>query len=86
MGTGKTWGYKIKMNASTQIDNNYQLTLRGFFFACKYLKDNNVMTKEECKAFERFPYGRREDYISIVQKANHLRNKAHRKALAINGI
>ncbi|QQK88307.1 hypothetical protein [Providencia phage PSTRCR_120] len=74
------------MNKTKPIDNNYQLTLRGFFFACKYLRDNNVMTNDELKAFERFPYGRREDYISIVQRANKLRNEAHRKALVINSL
>lgn len=72
------------MNASTKLSNNFPLSFRGFFFACHYLMTNREITDEELKAYAEFPHGRRENFVSIIQRANKLRNEAHRKAMAIN--
>ena len=72
------------MNASTKLSNNFPLTFRGFFFACRYLMDNRAITDEELKAYAEFPHGRRENFVSIIHRANKLRNEVHRKAIVIS--
>lgn len=72
------------MNATTKLSNNFQLSFRGFFFACHYLMENRVITEEELKAYAKFPHGRRENFVAIIQRANKIRNEAHRKAMAIS--
>lgn len=77
------------MNATTELYNQFPLTRRGFFFACEYLLTDNALvegyalTVEELMAYLSFPNGRRETFVSIIQRANKLRSEAHRKAMAI---
>lgn len=70
--------------STTKLSNNFPLSFRGFFFACHYLMDNRAITEEELETYAEFPNGRRENFVSIIHRANKLRNEAHRKAMAIN--
>ena len=69
------------MNATAKLSNNFPLSFRGFFFACYYLMENKEITDEELKAYADFPHGRRENFVSIIHRANKLRNEAQRKAI-----
>ena len=69
---------------TTNLSSNFPLSHRGFFFACHYLMNIREITEEELKAYAEFPYGRRENFVSIIHRANKLRNEAHRKATVIN--
>lgn len=70
--------------STTKLSNNFPMSFRGFFFACYYLMDNRLITDGELKSLAEFPHGRREDFVSIIHRANKLRNEAHRKALVIS--
>ena len=77
------------MNTS-KVSNNFPISFRGFLFACEYLMSDGALVKgyaltsEELKAYTEFPHGRRENFASIIHRANKLRNEAHRKATVIN--
>lgn len=67
----------------------YPQTVKGFYDSVDYLlaNDTSPMAREELlAAVLSFPHGRRENFVSIIQRANSLRIQAVNKAIGFNNL
>ena len=64
----------------------YPHTVDGFYNAVYFLIANSSLTDEEVSTYLSYPQGRRENFVSIIQRANSLRIQAVNKACVFNNL
>lgn len=64
----------------------YPQTVKGFYDSVDFLIANNSLTDEEFSTYLSYPQGRRENFVSIIQRANSLRIQAANKANGFNNL